>query len=104
MGTAQQGSHLLFFTTARSGPARRMESLLAQVAHRERDRLRISHVDVDDSPRLCTLFDVCEVPTLVLLVDGRPVARLDGRASAPEIDRLLAEHLPSGNPDRSLAA
>ena len=96
--------HLLFFTTARSGPGRRMESLLAQVAHRERDRLRFSQVDVDESQKLAALLGVCEIPTLVLLSDGRPVARLEGRASAPEIDRLLGDHLPAGNPDRSLAA
>jgi thioredoxin 1 len=98
------GPHLLFFTAARSGPARRMESLLAQVAQRERERLRISHVDADTSPKLCDLFGVSEIPTLVLLTDGKPVGRLEGRASAPEIERLLAEHLPTGNPDRSLAA
>ena len=81
-----------------------MESLLAQVEHLERDRLRVSEVDVDASPKLCSLLGVSEVPTLVLLADGRPVARLEGRASAPEIERLLAEHLPAGNPDSSLAA
>ena len=104
MATATGRPQLVFFTTARSGPGRRMESLLAHVAHRERDRLRVSAVDVDASPKLCNLLGVCEVPTLVLLRDGKPVARLEGRASAPEIDRLLAEHLPARNPDRSLAA
>ena len=104
MVTATATPHLLFFTTPRSGPGRRMESLLAQVAHRERGRLRVSEVDVDASPKLCDLLGVCEVPTLVLLSDGKPVGRLEGRASAPEIERLLAEHLPVGNPDSSLAA
>jgi thioredoxin 1 len=104
MAPATGSPLLLFFTTARSGPGRRMESLLAQVAHRERERLRVSEVDVDASPKVCDLLGVSEVPTLVLLVAGRPVARLEGRASAPEIDRLLAEHLPERNPDRSLAA
>ena len=61
-------------------------------------------MDVDDSPKLCTLLGVCEIPTLVLLADGKPVARLEGRASAPEIERLLNDHLPARNPDRSLAA
>jgi thioredoxin-like negative regulator of GroEL len=96
--------HLLFFTSERSGPARRMESLLAQLAHRERGRLRVSPVDADASPALLRHFGVTEVPTLVFLAEGRPVARLEGRASAPEIDALLARHLPPGNPKRSLAA
>ena len=41
---------LLFFTNGTSGPARRMESLLAHLARKERDRLRISRIDVDTSP------------------------------------------------------
>ena len=81
-----------------------MESLLAQLAHRERGRLRFSPVDFDASPTLASHFGVTEVPTLVLLDDDTPVARLEGRASAPEIEELLSDHLPARNPNPSLAA
>jgi thioredoxin 2 len=94
--------HLLFFTSRRSGPGRRMESLLAQLQRKERDRLRLSRVDVEQSARLAERLGVREIPTLALFVDGRPVARLAGRASSPQIERMLSEHLPR-NPDRSLA-
>ena len=96
--------HLLFFTSLRSGPGRRMESLLAQLERRERGRLRISRVDAEKRPKLSECLGITEVPTLVLLVDGKPVDRIDGRASAPQIERLLAGHLEQGNPDRVLAA
>jgi len=86
---------LLFFTTPSSGPARRMESLLAHLARKERGRLRVSRIDLAVTPALGETLDVTEVPTLVLLKDGRPVARIDGRASAPEIDRMLKPHLAS---------
>jgi thioredoxin-like negative regulator of GroEL len=81
-----------------------MESLLAQLERRERDRLRISRVDAEASPKLSASLGITQVPTLVLLVDKRPVGRIDGRASAPEIDRLLAGHLERRNPEPSLAA
>ena len=81
-----------------------MESLLAQLERRERDRLRISRVDAEASPKLSACFGITQIPTLVLLVDKRPVGRIDGRASAPEIDRLLARHLERRNPEPSLAA
>lgn len=84
---------LLFFTDERSGPARRMESLLAHVARKERARLRISLVDVDRSPELAEKLGIAEIPTLILVRDRRPVARLEGRASAPQIERMLARHL-----------
>jgi thioredoxin 1 len=97
--------HLLFFTSTRSGPGRRMESLLAHLARKERDRLKVSRVDVDQTPELAQRLGVSEVPTLVLLADRRPVARLEGRASAPRIERMLAGHIAeTGKPDRSLAA
>ena len=43
---------LVFFTSRRSGPARRMESLLAHIARKERDTLRVKRVDVDERPDL----------------------------------------------------
>lgn len=70
-----------------------MESLIAHVARRERDRLRVMHVDVDARPDLAARFAIDDVPTLVLVVRKKVVARLDGRASAPRIERMLDEHL-----------
>jgi thioredoxin-like negative regulator of GroEL len=84
---------LVFFYSEQSGPARRMESLLAHFARKERDRLRLRRVDVDLRPDLAERFSVDEVPAL-LLVKGRRVAdRLDGRASSPRIERMLEPHL-----------
>jgi thioredoxin-like negative regulator of GroEL len=84
---------LVFFSSRRSGPARRMESLLAHIARKERDRLRVTFVDVDDRSELADRFAVETVPTLVLVKDRRAVARLEGRASAPRIERMLEPHI-----------
>lgn len=86
---------LVFFSHERSGPARRMESLLAHVARKERERLRVTRVDIDRRPDLATRFSVTEVPTLVLVKDKRAVARLEGRTSAPRIERMLEPFLVS---------
>jgi thioredoxin-like negative regulator of GroEL len=91
---------LVFFTSERSGPARRMESLLAHLARKERHRLRITRIDADASPDLARRFRVTGVPTLVLVKGKRAVARIDGRASAPRIEEVLEPHLP----DATLAA
>lgn len=84
---------LVFFCSERSGPARRMESLLAHLARKERARLRVRRVDVDRSPELAERFKVEVVPTLVLVKDKHAVARIDGRTSAPRIEAMLAPHL-----------
>ncbi len=88
---------LVFFTSRRSGPARRMESLLAHIARKDRGRLRVTKVDVDDRPELAERFKVRQVPSLALVVERRVVSRLDGRATAPRIESMLEPHL--GEPE-----
>jgi thioredoxin 1 len=85
---------LVFFSSAHSGPSRRMESLLAHIARKERHRLRVTQVDVDSHLELAERLGVVEAPTLVLVYDRRAVDRLEGRTSAPRIEAMLNEHLP----------
>lgn len=81
-----------------------MDSLLAQLARRERHRLKVARVDVEEQPELAKRFKVRKVPTLVLVRGKRAVARLEGRANAAEIDELVDEHLggfETGSPESS---
>jgi thioredoxin 1 len=89
---------LVFFSSQRSGPARRMESLLAHLARKERTRVRIMRVDVDEQPDLADKFRVKDVPTLVLVQRNRAVDRIEGRASAPSIESMLERHLQARTP------
>src|SRR5580765_5755093 len=70
---------LVFFSAAHSGPARRMESLLAHLERKERHRLSVKRVDVDQEPELAKRFEVRSVPTLILVKGKRAVARLEGQ-------------------------
>ena len=88
-----QRTLLLFFSSARSGPSRRMESLLAHIARKERHRIRVMQVDVDERKDVAERLGVAIAPTLVLVRGKRPIARIEGRASAPRIEAMLEEHL-----------
>jgi thioredoxin-like negative regulator of GroEL len=70
-----------------------MESLLAHIAHKERDTLAVKRVDVDERPDLAERFRVAEVPALALVKGKRIVARLEGRATAPKIESMLDLHV-----------
>jgi thioredoxin 1 len=70
-----------------------MESLLAHLARKERTRLKVRLVDVDEQEKLAERFKVTTVPTLVLVKNKRVVGRLEGRVSAPRIEELLEPHL-----------
>ncbi len=85
---------LVFFWHERSGPARRMDSLVAHVARKERARLRVTRVDIEARPDLARRMGVDEAPGLALVKGRRVVARIEGRASAPRIEQMIEPHLP----------
>jgi thioredoxin-like negative regulator of GroEL len=70
-----------------------MESLLAHLARKERSRLRVARIDADAQPAWVERFKVTEIPTLVLIKERRPVDRLAGRVSAPQIERMISPFL-----------
>ena len=52
-----------------------MDSLVANIARKERRYLRVLQVDIDERPDLAFRFRVRLVPTLVLVKQGRIVER-----------------------------
>ena len=60
--------------------------------------MRIMRVEVGDQPELAERFGVTDVPTLVLVKRKQVVDRIEGRASAPKIEAMLARHLPVSAP------
>ena len=87
---------LVFFSASHSGPARRMESILAHLERKERHRLSVTSVDVEAQPELAERFKVRSVPTLILVKGKRAVARIEGKANAAEIEELVERHLNDG--------
>jgi thioredoxin-like negative regulator of GroEL len=70
-----------------------MDSLVASIARKERRYLRVLQIDVDEHPDLAVRFQVRAVPTLVLVMRGRVVERIEGRVSATMLVRTLESHL-----------
>ena len=90
---------LFFFSTRRSGPARRMSSLVAWIRITEKKRLRVVEVDTDVSPKLAEVLDVTDVPSLVLVRGAKVLGRLEGRVTGREITRLIGPHVDDVGPN-----
>jgi thioredoxin-like negative regulator of GroEL len=94
---------LLFFSTRRSGPARRMSSLVAWIRVTEKKRLRVVEIDADINPKLADVLEVSVVPSLVLLRGAEVLGRLEGRVTGREITRLIGPHVDGARHDPSAA-
>jgi thioredoxin 2 len=75
------------------GPCKMMAPALEQLARERAGRLKIVKVNVDDEPQLAARFGVQGIPLLVLLRDGREVARLTGAAPLPRLNAWLNSQL-----------
>ena len=66
-----------------------MQSLIAWLKVTRKNSLQVEEVDVTSNPCLVERLRVVSTPTLVVVADGRPAARLEGRATGKQIDELL---------------
>jgi len=66
---------------------------LEQVAGELAGRVKLVKVNVDDAPRLSERFAVRAVPTLMVMRDGRVVARQSGAVPAAALRRWVEQAL-----------
>lgn len=78
-----------------------MESILATLQAHNRGRVRVRTIDADNEPALVGALGVDEIPSVVVVKERRPVARVEGRATLEQLQRLVSDHLPDpGDPRR----
>lgn len=73
------------------GPCRRLAPTLEKLAAEFQGQARIVKVNVDTEPELAGQFQVESIPTLVLMVDGRPVGRTAGLAPEASLRQALQQ-------------
>jgi thioredoxin 2 len=79
------------------GPCRMVSPALERVAGDLAGKLKLTKVNIDDAPRLSARFQVQAVPTLMLVKDGRVVARQAGAASATALRGWVDRNLTTND-------
>lgn len=83
-----KGTVLLDFWAAWCGPCRMMSPIIDEIA-KERSDIKVGKVDVSDQMDLATAFKVVNIPTLVVLKDGKVTAKQVGAVPKEEVLKLL---------------
>ncbi|GAB4320612.1 MAG: thioredoxin [Bacteroidales bacterium] len=68
-------------------PCKVQSPIIAEVARKMGDRIRVIKIDVDKNPQISTRYQISGVPTLALFKSGRLVWR---RAGVTPADQLMA--------------
>ncbi len=75
------------------GPCRMVSPALAELATERRGQIKLVKVNVDESPRLQQRFEVQAIPTLMVIRDGKAVARQAGAAPVAALRSWLDQSL-----------
>ena len=71
------------------GPCQAMAPEFEKAAARLEPRLRLVKVNVDEAPTLARRYGIRSIPTLLLLLHGRELARSAGAMSAAQLEAWL---------------
>jgi thioredoxin-like negative regulator of GroEL len=76
---------LVFFHATTCGHSRRMDSIVDHFLRTHRGQLKVAKVEVVERADLAARFGITSAPTLVLLDDLKEMARIEGRATLPDM-------------------
>lgn len=76
------------------GPCRQMAPAFEQAAAQLEPQVRVAKVDTEAVQSLGARFNIRSIPTLVLFLNGRELARRAGALGATDIVRWIQSNLP----------
>jgi thioredoxin 2 len=76
------------------GPCRQMAPAFEQAAATLEPQVRVAKVDTEAVPNLGARFNIRSIPTLVLFMNGRELARRAGALGANDIVQWVRSNLP----------
>ena len=76
------------------GPCRMLAPVLAEVAAEKGDKIKVGKVNVDENPELAAQYGISGIPAILLFKDGKVAATSVGFKPKPELEFLIATHVP----------
>jgi thioredoxin 1 len=80
---------LVDFSATWCQPCRAIAPLVNQLAGEFEGRVKVTAVDIDESPATAQKFQIRGVPTLLMIKDGKVVGQQVGAAPKTEIQALI---------------
>ncbi|MGO4871387.1 MAG: thioredoxin TrxC [Roseiarcus sp.] len=77
------------------GPCRAMAPQFAAAAQALEPRVRFAKLDTEAAPKTAGRFQIRGIPTVILFLDGREIARQSGLMSKDAIADFVERNLPS---------
>lgn len=92
-GAVAAGVSLVDFWAPWCAPCREVSPRVDQAAETFKGKVAFYRVNVDDNPKTSEAYDILSMPTLLLMKDGKPMDKVIGTRSRPEIEAFVQRAL-----------
>lgn len=80
---------LLDFAAEWCAPCKKLAPMVADLARQYAGRLKVGHVDVEQSPGTAARFGVMSVPTLIFFKHGKPASQIAGSLARRDLEQAI---------------
>ena len=84
---------LVDFSAEWCGPCKMMKPVLQELHSKMGDTVRILKIDIDQSPRVSSVYNVTSVPTLILFQKGNILWRQSGVVPAVSLQKIITNFI-----------
>lgn len=83
---------LIYFSAEWCGPCKFLKPIIEKIEGEYSPEIKFAKADVNQAEETTKMFSIKNIPTCVLLIDGKEVARFSGTKKEDEIKKFFEDH------------
>lgn len=80
---------LIDFWAAWCGPCKMIGPVVAEIAEKYADKIKVGKVNIDEQPALAMQYKITAIPALIMFKGGEPAGQIVGFVPKAEIEKLI---------------
>lgn len=86
---------LVDFWAVWCGPCKMIAPIVDELSDEYKDKMEFAKVNVDESPKIASSYNVMSIPTIIAFKDGKPFEQVVGYRPKKDIQKLIDKVLGS---------